>query len=68
MSHAFLKSASAAPTQFCGKVAFDTRQAARRAATNTVPRKDNVKQYSTFGTIGAYLCRHCGMFHVGHAD
>lgn len=67
MTHAFLKSASVAPPQFCGKIAFDTRQHARRAAARTVPTKDNIKQHSTFGKIGAYKCRHCGCYHVGHA-
>jgi hypothetical protein len=67
MTHAYLKSQSSAPPQFCGKVAFDTRHLARRAAASTVPPKQSVKQHSTFGTIGAYRCRFCKLWHIGHA-
>src|SRR5271156_6273643 len=67
--HAYLKSASVSPQQFCQKIAFDTRQHARRAAAKTVPPKDNVKQHSTFGTLSVYRCKFCegNPWHIGHS-
>jgi hypothetical protein len=43
MTHAYLKAKSMAPDQFCGKVSFPTRQAARLAASRTVPPKVAIK-------------------------
>lgn len=66
MTHAYLKAQSAAPNQFCQKIAFDTRQHARRAAGKMPNKRLNVTQHSTHGTLQVYLCKFCSHYHIGH--
>ncbi len=43
-----------------GKIGFNTKARAKLIAKRTMTRSGG-------GVISAYLCVHCGFFHVGHA-
>lgn len=64
MTHAFLKGPSKASNQQCMKVAYPSRREAMKMIKKHGPPRGQVS--TGHGKLGAFKCRTCGLFHLGH--